>query len=65
MRTQGYIKVRNNDRLLIVRTKYQQINENKSESSENNIILKRKKTRILFVFQGIFFFRLGHHGRHC
>ena len=43
------IRVRNNDHLLIRRTKYQQINHNKSESRENNIILKRKKKMGIFV----------------
>lgn len=58
-KTQGYIRVRNNNHLLTMRNKYQQIKGNKSESSENNIILKREKNREFCLFFRVLFFFLG------
>lgn len=46
-----------------MRTKYQQINKNKSEGSENIITLKRKKQGFCLFFGG--FFSLGCIGRRC
>ena len=42
-----------------MRNKYQQIKGNKSESSENNIILKREKNREFCLFSRVCVYFLG------